>query len=110
MICVFEADHWPFLQSGKSAVINTLCQHSRLSIYKPDAAKETPTTTTLPQPVTLEKDGLSLQFIDTPGFAVVPSTEDDVDETVARSIQVQDMLLKSRGKIEKTKQPEVAGM
>jgi len=100
--------------SGKSAVINTICGMSRLATYKPDTAKLSTTTTTLSQSISYEASlpgaaaSVTLQLIDTPGFDLVPTAAEMEDGGAMASTQVQDALLRSRGRIEKMKQPELA--
>ncbi|KAF9514762.1 hypothetical protein BS47DRAFT_840607 [Hydnum rufescens UP504] len=92
--------------SGKSAVINTICGFSRLATYKPDLLKSSTVTTTLPQPVDFDTpSGSKLRFIDTPGFDLVLPRMGDIEKYTMQAI---DSLVRSRGRIEKMKLPELA--
>lgn len=78
--------------------------------------KETSITTTLrPQPVSLEiNDGITIRLVDTPGYVIAPPEGESGEEKKRWSeeeeaVRAKDALLRSRGKVEKMKSPEIAG-
>ena len=78
-----------------------------METYKPDLSKSSTVTTTLPQPVDFDTpSGGKVRFIDTPGFDLVLPSLSDIEK---RTMQARDSLVRSRGRIEKMKLPELAG-
>ncbi|KAK1222106.1 hypothetical protein PQX77_015030 [Marasmius sp. AFHP31] len=86
--------------AGKSSLINSLAKRATFPIYTPAARTTGPTTTFLPQEVITEVDGLSICFIDTPGF----SWDLEKDENAAK-IRCHDILIRNRGRIDRLKDP-----
>ncbi|KAH9950048.1 hypothetical protein B0H21DRAFT_21208 [Amylocystis lapponica] len=90
--------------AGKSAFVNSLLRKAALPTYHlSSAALDGPTTTTHAQEVTLEIDGKQLRLVDTPGLSWLPApdqSEEEIERTRAR-----DILLRSRGRIERLKDP-----
>ncbi|EAU82462.2 GTP-binding protein [Coprinopsis cinerea okayama7 len=87
---------------GKSSFINSLLKQSALPVYTQASASRGPTTTELPQEVTLESNGQSLRIIDTPGVSFIYETDDGLSGSLARG---RDILLRSRGRIDRLKDP-----
>ncbi|KAI9466702.1 hypothetical protein BJY52DRAFT_10268 [Lactarius psammicola] len=100
-----DIDSIPALQSGKSAFVNSLARKTTLDVYAPSSStnNKSPTTTPHALEVTLELDGKSVVFIDTPGLAW-PFPEDASPEDRARH-RAQDVLLRNRGRIDHLKDP-----
>ncbi|KAI0722001.1 P-loop containing nucleoside triphosphate hydrolase protein [Cerioporus squamosus] len=90
---------------GKSSFVNSLLRKAALQTYRlTSASTDSPTTTVHPQEVTVDLDGgKQLRVIDTPGLSWHP-VEDASPEDVARS-RARDILLRSRGRIERLKDP-----
>ena len=88
------------LQSGKSAFVNSLVRKAALDVYTPSSTTNGPSTTPYALEVTLELDGKSVVFIDTPGLAWEPF--EDADR--ARH-HAQDVLLRNKGRIDHLKDP-----
>ncbi|KAH9894117.1 hypothetical protein C8Q73DRAFT_826613 [Cubamyces lactineus] len=90
--------------AGKSSFVNSLLRKAALQTYKlTSTPSDSPTTTTHPQEVTLELDDKQVRLIDTPGLSWQPvedASEEDRNRTRAR-----DVLLRSRGRIERLKDP-----
>ncbi|KAJ8095143.1 hypothetical protein PM082_010365 [Marasmius tenuissimus] len=86
--------------AGKSSLINSIAKRATFPIYTPSARTTGPTTTFLPQEVTTEVDGLSMCFIDTPGF----SWDWEKDENAAKT-RCHDILIRNRGRIDRLKDP-----
>ncbi|KAH6896389.1 GTP-binding protein [Coprinopsis sp. MPI-PUGE-AT-0042] len=87
---------------GKSALINSLAKRSALDVYTQATASRGPTTTELPQEITLESaNGKTIRLIDTPGI----SFEYDPEDAHADQSRGRDILLRSRGRIDKLKDP-----
>jgi len=72
-----------------------------LPVYTLASSSEGPTTTELTQEVSLEFEGKSITFIDTPGFSFLPSEE----ESALQNIRAKDILLRSKGRIDRLKDP-----
>ncbi|KAF8505465.1 hypothetical protein F5888DRAFT_1791522 [Russula emetica] len=89
--------------SGKSAFINSLARKSTLDVYTPSSSTNNPTTTPHALEVTLELNGVSILFIDTPGLAWQHSEEAPLEEKVRR--RAQDVLLRNKGRIDRLKDP-----
>lgn len=101
-----------FWQVGKSSLINSLLKRAALPVYTLASSSRGPTTTELPQEVTLEFEGQKIHFIDTPGLSFISKSEDDeeddeddVDSTVLEQYRARDILLRSKGRIDRLKDP-----
>jgi len=94
---------YDFSQVGKSSLINSLLKKSTLPVYKVASSSLGPTTTELPQEVTLNSNGATITLIDSPGLSF--ASEDDVDESVQAEIRAKDILLRSKGRIDRLKNP-----
>ncbi len=86
-------------QVGKSSIINSVAKKPILPTYTLDSNAKGPTTTVLPQEVTVD----GFKFIDTPG--VTWESEDLTEENRAR-----DILLRNKGRIDRLKEPMAPGM
>ncbi|KAH7930070.1 hypothetical protein BV22DRAFT_1109507 [Leucogyrophana mollusca] len=92
--------------SGKSALINSLAKSAIMPIYNPlsSASAKGPYTTITAQEVVIEAPGstdIKVKFVDTPGLGYVRQEDgEDREETRAR-----DILLRSRGRIDRLKDP-----
>jgi ribosome biogenesis GTPase A len=64
-----------------------------------------PTTTELPQEVTLEAGGRQIRLIDTPGL----SWESDESVEDLDDVRARDILMRSKGRIDRLKDPALAG-
>ncbi|KAG6918214.1 hypothetical protein DXG01_015807 [Tephrocybe rancida] len=86
---------------GKSSFINSLVRSSSLPIYSTESSSRGPTTTELPQEVVMEAAGKQIRLIDTPGLSW------EVDETAENleAIRARDILLRSKGRIDRLKDP-----
>ncbi|KAF5336976.1 hypothetical protein D9611_002927 [Ephemerocybe angulata] len=84
---------------GKSAVINSLARRAALPVYSLSATSRGATTTELPQEVTVEANGKEVRIIDTPGLAFEVDREAENKEEQ----RGRDILLRSRGRIDKLK-------
>ncbi|KAJ3571666.1 hypothetical protein NP233_g3595 [Leucocoprinus birnbaumii] len=96
--------------AGKSSFINSLLQKSSLPVYSLPTSSRGPTTTALPQEVTIEAEGKSIHFIDTPGitlYANLPDTTDENDSSL-EGHRARDILLRSKGRIDRLKDPSSA--
>ena len=93
---------------GKSSLINSVVRRAALPVYTLASSSRGPTTTDLPQEVTLEIQGRSITFIDTPGLSFM--TEEDVDENVYSEHRARDILLRSKGRIDRLKDPSPPSM
>lgn len=84
-------------------MINSLARRSALPVYSLSATSRGATTTELPQEVTLEVNGgkKQIRVIDTPGMAFELDRESENRELV----RGRDILLRSRGRIDKLKDP-----
>lgn len=79
---------------------------SVLPVYTLATSSRGPTTTELPQEVTLEAGGKQIRLIDTPGLAwETDESAEDLDDVRAR-----DILMRSKGRIDRLKDPVLAGM
>ncbi|KAF9028324.1 hypothetical protein BDZ89DRAFT_769840 [Hymenopellis radicata] len=83
-----------FTNVGKSSVINSVAKRPALPTYTLDSNSKGPTTTVLPQEVTVD----GFKFIDTPGLTW--EREDLTEENRAR-----DILLRNKGRIDRLKEP-----
>ncbi|KAG1780443.1 P-loop containing nucleoside triphosphate hydrolase protein [Suillus placidus] len=94
--------------SGKSAVINSLARADLLPIYNLNSAisAKGPYTTTSASELVLEfpdKKGEKVRLIDTPGLEYV--RVEDVEEQEKEMTRAKDILLRSRGRIDRLKDP-----
>lgn len=94
--------------SGKSAVINSLARADLLPIYNLNSTISTkgPHTTTTASELVLEfpdKKGVNVRLIDTPGLEYVRA--EDVEEQEKEMARARDILLRSRGRIDRLKDP-----
>ncbi|KJA16108.1 hypothetical protein HYPSUDRAFT_47760 [Hypholoma sublateritium FD-334 SS-4] len=87
---------------GKSAFINSLLKRSALPVYTLASSSRGPTTTELPQEVEIEADGQKIVLIDTPGLSF---TAGEADATAVENHRAQDILLRSKGRIDRLKDP-----
>ncbi|KAF8632398.1 hypothetical protein AX17_004839 [Amanita inopinata Kibby_2008] len=87
--------------SGKSSFLNSLLRRSALPVYSLTSSNTGPSTTVLPQEVTIEASGRQIRFIDTPGLTWSPDKHaENQGELLAR-----DILLRSKGRIDRLKDP-----
>lgn len=94
--------------SGKSAVINSLARADLLPIYNLNSTISTkgPHTTTSASELVLEfpdKKGVNVRLIDTPGLEYI--RVEDVEEQEKEMARARDILLRSRGRIDRLKDP-----
>jgi nuclear GTP-binding protein len=94
--------------SGKSAVINSLARENVLPIYNLNSAisAKGPCTTTSASELVLEfpdKNGAKVRLIDTPGLEYV--RVEGVEEQEKEMARARDILLRSRGRIDRLKDP-----
>lgn len=83
--------------------MNSLLRKDALPVYTLSTASRNPTTTVLPQEVVMEVEGSSICFNDTPGLTWSGGS-------VEESLRVRDILLRSRGRIDRLKDPLPVGM
>lgn len=74
-----------------------------LPVYQPSSSSLGPTTTTLPQEVTLEASGSKIRVIDTPGLSWLAAEDQTPDER--DTLRTRDILLRNKGRIDKMKDP-----
>lgn len=94
--------------SGKSAVINSLARADLLPIYNNNSAisAKGPHTTTSASELVLEfpdKKGDKVRLIDTPGLEYVRA--EGLEEQEMEIVRARDILLRSRGRIDRLKDP-----
>lgn len=94
--------------AGKSAVINSLARANLLPIYNLNSAisAKGPYTTTSASELVLEfpdKNGTRVRLIDTPGLEYV--RVEGVEEQEKEMSRARDILLRSRGRIDRLKDP-----
>ncbi|KAG1739869.1 P-loop containing nucleoside triphosphate hydrolase protein [Suillus paluster] len=94
--------------SGKSAVINSLARADVLPIYNINSAitAKGPYTTTSANELVLEfpdKKGVNVRLIDTPGLEYVRA--EGVGDQEKEMARARDILLRSRGRIDRLKDP-----
>ncbi|KAK7060149.1 hypothetical protein VNI00_000913 [Paramarasmius palmivorus] len=90
---------------GKSSFVNSLSRKASLPIYDAQTSSRGPTTTSLPQEVTIEVDGSSVRIIDTPGFSWEWEEGREADET--SRTRSHDILIRNRGRIDRLKDPSL---
>ncbi|KAJ3849726.1 GTP-binding protein [Lentinula lateritia] len=88
--------------TGKSSLINSLAKTTVLPVYSLASSPRGPTTTTMPQEITIQVPGnRTLRVIDTPGYSwKIDKASSDWDEVRAR-----DILLRNKGRIDRLKDP-----
>ncbi|GAV99714.1 GTP-binding protein [Lentinula edodes] len=88
--------------TGKSSLINSLAKTTVLPVYSLASSPRGPTTTTMPQEITIQVAGnRTLRVIDTPGYSwKIDKASSDWDEVRAR-----DILLRNKGRIDRLKDP-----
>ena len=94
---------------GKSSLINSLLKQATLPIYTLASSSRGPCTTEIPQEVTLEVDSQKIALIDTPGFSFVSNEEDADQSSSAEEFRARDILLRSKGRIDRLKDPYPPG-
>ncbi|KAJ7781657.1 GTP-binding protein [Mycena metata] len=97
-----------FTNVGKSSLVNSLLQKAALPIYTLATSSRGPTTTTYAQEVTLEVKGKSIRLIDTPGISWAAAPDADADSADAEnieSIRARDIVMRSKGRIDRLKDP-----
>ncbi|KAJ4472081.1 GTP-binding protein [Lentinula aciculospora] len=87
--------------TGKSSLINSLAKTSALSVYSLTSSSRGPTTTTMPQEMTIQVAERTIRFIDTPGF----SWNTDKASSEADGVRARDILLRNKGRIDRLKDP-----
>ncbi|KAF8875335.1 hypothetical protein CPB84DRAFT_1796594 [Gymnopilus junonius] len=88
---------------GKSSLINSLLKRTALPVYTLASSSRGPTTTELPQEVTLEAEGQKIAFIDTPGLSF--TFDEDADASILEARRAHDILLRCKGRIDRLKDP-----
>ncbi|KAJ7162605.1 GTP-binding protein [Mycena crocata] len=95
-----------FTNVGKSSFVNSLLQKSALPVYTLATSSRGPTTTLCPQEVTVEVKGKQIRLIDTPGISW--ASEDDGDTEAVETVRARDILMRSKGRIDRLKDPILA--
>ncbi|THH14866.1 hypothetical protein EW146_g5518 [Bondarzewia mesenterica] len=91
--------------SGKSSFINSLVRKSVFPIYS-SSSRQAPTTTPYAQETTIEAGGKVIKLIDTPGLSWQSVSEQSPED--AERARAQDILLRSRGRVDRLKDPAPA--
>ena len=111
--CVYMLMICSSIQSGKSAMINSLFGAELLPVYSllssAEAAK-LPYTTTMAHEVVTSIPGsenLKVRFIDTPGLEF--PRQEFSDDSERHASRARDILLRCRGRIDRLKDPMFAG-
>jgi nuclear GTP-binding protein len=97
-------------QVGKSAFVNSIAQKSASAVYTlPSLAapSRTPTTTTYALEVSVPFGERTVRFVDTPGLSYVSSPNASAEE--AEATRAADILLRSKGRIDRLKDPLAPG-
>ncbi|KIM83958.1 hypothetical protein PILCRDRAFT_420239 [Piloderma croceum F 1598] len=92
--------------AGKSSLINSLLGKAVLPIYSLSSSSLAPSTTCLPQEVTLPVSGKQIRLIDTPGLSWKASSDESTDEHDV--LRARDILLRNKGRIDRLKDPAFA--
>jgi len=92
---------------GKSSLINSLLKRAALPIYTLASSSRGPSTTEIPQEVTLEVDSQKIVLIDTPGLSFV--SDEDAGQSTSEEFRARDILLRSKGRIDRLKDPHPPG-
>ena len=87
--------------------MNSLLRKAAVPIYKLSSTQDGPTTTAHAQEIALEVAGKSIRLIDTPGAAWVHAEGLSEEELLA--LRSRDILARSKGRIDRLKDPEPAG-
>lgn len=95
-------------QTGKSSLVNSLLRKSASPIYRLTSAPTGPSTTERPLELTLTHNEREITLIDTP--ALPWEHAEDLDGGAIAKLRASDMLLRSKGRIDKAKEPIVPGM
>ncbi|KXN83537.1 hypothetical protein AN958_01246 [Leucoagaricus sp. SymC.cos] len=93
--------------AGKSSFVNSLLQRASLPVYSLPTSSRGPSTTTFPQEVTIDSNGKSIRFIDTPGLIWSIESE-SADAKSLEGLRARDILLRSKGRIDRLKDPSDA--
>ncbi|KAF7330775.1 Guanine nucleotide-binding protein-like 3 [Mycena venus] len=96
-----------FTNVGKSSFVNSLLRKSALPIYTLATSSRGPTTTTYAQEVTLEVKGKPVRLVDTPGISWAADADSEDAESI-ENIRARDILMRSKGRIDRLKDPIVA--
>ncbi|KAJ7672876.1 hypothetical protein B0H17DRAFT_1083696 [Mycena rosella] len=98
-----------FTNVGKSSFINSLLGKAAVPIYTLATSSRGPTTTTYAQEVTLEVKGKQIRLVDTPGISWVADAAavdaETADAEDIESIRARDVLMRSKGRIDRLKDP-----
>lgn len=90
----------PNRQSGKSAIVNSLVRKAVVAVYSPTSSTDAwRTTTTRASEIPVDVAGHKISLVDTPGVSF--EVEEDLDE----NLKTRDMVLRSRGRVDKVKDP-----
>ncbi|KAJ3760503.1 GTP-binding protein, partial [Lentinula raphanica] len=87
--------------TGKSSLVNSLARNSAFQIYSTASPHPGPSTTTMPQEMTLHFEGKTFRFIDTPGFL----WKTDSSSLEAEDVRSRDILMRNKGRIDRLKDP-----
>ncbi|KAF8164819.1 hypothetical protein B0H34DRAFT_779894 [Crassisporium funariophilum] len=90
---------------GKSSLINSLLRRAVLPIYTLATSSRGPSTTNLPQEVTLEIGTEKIILIDTPGLSFLSKEEPEEEDSALDDFRARDILLRSKGRIDRLKDP-----
>lgn len=91
--------------------MNSLLQKRALPVYSLSSSSRGPTTTDLPQEVTLEVAGKKIRFIDTPGLSFAANDNEEEGQAQDHNeIRGRDILLRNKGRIDRLKDPSFPGM
>ena len=94
-------------QVGKSSFVNSLARKASLPVYKlTSTSGDGPTTTLYPQEVKIALKGREANVIDTPGLSWRHSDETGGE---AENHRTQDILTRSKGHVERLKDPLPVG-
>ncbi|KAF7301581.1 hypothetical protein MIND_00723600 [Mycena indigotica] len=85
---------------GKTSFVNSLLQKATLPIYTLATSSRGPTTTAYAQEVSLTIKSRTIRLIDTPGLTWEQTEENDPEQ-----IRARDILLRSKGRIDRLKDP-----
>ncbi|KAA1466062.1 hypothetical protein DENSPDRAFT_830806 [Dentipellis sp. KUC8613] len=96
--------------SGKSSFVNSLLRKPTFPIYDPASSSpnQGPTTTVHAQETTLDLNGKHIRLIDTPGIAWQRDGDASQAPEDAERTRARDILLRSKGKLDRLKDPEPA--
>ncbi|KAF7776804.1 hypothetical protein Agabi119p4_5197 [Agaricus bisporus var. burnettii] len=94
--------------AGKSSFLNSLLHKEALPVYTLSTASRNPTTSVLPQEITIETQGKPIRFNDTPGLIWSTGSEEGGSvnpESESDNLRIRDILMRSRGRIDRLKDP-----